>query len=189
MNLLESLEIYIPGDAEVKSILLWSLPNSVLRRMGLPLLNTDGSRKLAESPEGIWICPAVIRRKGQKPASHAGTSVIENMSALMGRECRATPGPFRMSFVSSNRAAHKVLKDTMPGTKVSVYKPNMSTPEKAPRTQEDAVVIYQGQIFLSIRNPSRSQSRQERHKPQSSIPSTSVSSNSHKVTCSFCNLH
>lgn len=187
MDLLETLEIYIPVEAEVKSILLWSLPNSVLRRMGLPQPDADGSRKLAESPEGIWICPAVIRRKGQKQASHAGNSVIENMSALMGRECRATPGPFRMSFVSSNRAAHRVLKDTMPGAKVSSHKPNMSilTPGSAPRTCQDAVVIYQGRIFLSIRNPKRSQGQQERHKPQSapssSVPSTSeASSNSHK---------
>ncbi|XP_051282357.1 uncharacterized protein si:dkeyp-110g5.4 [Dicentrarchus labrax] len=179
MELFESLEIYIPVEAEVKSICLWSLPNSVLRRMGLPLSDAEGCRTLTESPEGIWICPAVLRKKGQKP-SHARNSVIENVSSLMAKEFRAAPGPFRMSFVASNHAAYKVLKDTMPGKKVAANTSPLShlSPGSVPLTyQNAAVVIYHGRIYLSIRKPNHSRSRRETREPQpaskSSFPSTS----------------
>ncbi|XP_035513303.1 uncharacterized protein si:dkeyp-110g5.4 [Morone saxatilis] len=180
MELFESLEIYIPVEAEVKSICLWSLPNSVLRRMGLPLSDPEGSRTLTESPEGIWICPAVLRKKGQKLASHAGNGAIENVSSLMAKEFRAAPGPFRMSFVASNHAAYKVLKDTMPGKKVSANTSPLShaSPVSVPLTYQDAaVVIYHGRIYLSIRKPNHSRRRRETREPQpaskSSFPSTS----------------
>lgn len=186
MDVLDRLEIYIPEEAEVKSIPLWSLTNSVLRRMGLPLCNSDGSRKLADSPEGIWICPAVVRAKGQKSASKTGNGVTENMSSLLGREIRAASGPFRMSFVSSNRTAYKVLKETMPGQKVSMpgqkgsahtSRTSMLPQGMAPQTYKGAVVIYHGRIYLSIKKPGRNHSQQETREPQmasqSSIPSTS----------------
>ncbi|XP_042348207.1 uncharacterized protein si:dkeyp-110g5.4 [Plectropomus leopardus] len=187
MDLLDKLEIYIPVDAEVKSIPLGSLPKSVLRRMGLLLSDADGSRKLKDSPEGIWICPAVIRTKGQKVAPHTGHSGIENMSLLLGREVRAAPGPFQMSFISANRTAYKVLKDTMPGKNVSAQTSHSSLlPQgSAPQTYKDAVVIYQGRVYLSARKPSHGCSQQKKRQPRpashSSIPSASdVSSNSQK---------
>ncbi|XP_056241524.1 uncharacterized protein LOC130175199 [Seriola aureovittata] len=172
------LEIYIPAEAEVKNIPLWSLPNSVLRRMGLPLSDSKGSRKLAGSPEGIWICPVTLRRKGQKPA--------ENMSSLLGREFRAAPGPHRMSFVSLNRSAYKLLKDITPGKGVSTHRSHTSLlPQgSAPRIYQSAVVIYHGNIYLSIRKPDRSQSKPEARDTQptaqSSIPSTSSSKSQRK---------
>lgn len=182
MDLLGNLEIYIPVEAEVKSIPLWSLPNSVLRRMGLPLADTEGSRKIADSPEGIWICPAVLRKKGQKAASPVGNNTVENMISRMGRELRAAPGPFRMSFVSSNHAAYNVLKDTSPGTKLSAHTSHSPPPCSAPHTHRDAVVIYHGRIYLSIRKPGHSQS-QPQLASLAAIPSTSDrSSKSQKVT-------
>ncbi|KAM8754172.1 uncharacterized protein AB9X84_011079 [Acanthopagrus schlegelii] len=185
MDCLESLEIYIPVEAEVKTICLWSLPNSVLKRMGLPLYDTEGSRKLAESPEGIWICPAVLRKKGQRPTSSAENSMTENMSSLMGKAFRGGTGPFRMSFVSSNHAAYNILQDTMPKGQVSAHMSRSSQlhPSSAPQTYQDAIVIYHGRIYLSIRKPSRSQHKQETRGPkpasQFSVLSTShVSSKS-----------
>lgn len=190
MDLFENLEIYIPVEAEVKSILLWSLPNSVLRQMGLPQSNSEGSRKLAESPEGIWICPAVLQKKGQKAASQEGNSMVQNVSSLMAKQ--APVGPLRMSFVSSNHAAYKVLKDTMPGKKVSPHTPHTSLPSgKAPRTYQGTVIIYHGRIYLSIRKPNRCQGPQETPEPQSAsqsfIPSTSdvPSKSPKKVTRDF----
>ncbi|XP_023267296.1 uncharacterized protein LOC111658854 [Seriola lalandi dorsalis] len=167
------LEIYIPAEAEVKNISLCSLPNSVLRRMGLPLSDS----KEAGSPEGIWICPVTLRRKGQKP--------VENMSSLLGREFQAAPGPLRMSFVSSNRAAYEVLKG-VPGKKVSAQRSHNSPSPiaLAPVRHRNAVVIYHGNIYLSIRKPNRSQSKPEARDPQptaqSSIPSTSSSKSQRK---------
>ncbi|XP_054465634.1 uncharacterized protein si:dkeyp-110g5.4 [Anoplopoma fimbria] len=172
MDLLGKLEIYIPAEAEVKSIPLWSLPKSVLRRMGLPLSGFKGSMKLTDSPEGTWISPAVIRRKGQKLASHAGNNETENLPSLLGREVRGNPGPVQMSFVTANNVVYKVLRDAMPETKFStVPLPRGS----APRTYKDAIILYNGCIYLSIRNPnqSRNQPCEQRPAAQASIPSTS----------------
>lgn len=185
MDLLQSLEIFIPTEAEVKTIPLLSLPNSVLRRMGLPLSDSEDSRKLAGSPEGIWICPAVVRKKGQKSASRVENNMIESMSSLMRRECRATLDPFPISFVSSNVAAFKLLQATLPGNKVPASTtPNSSIPQgSVPQSYEDAVVIYHGRVYLSIRRPK--QSRRETCQPQpasqTATPSTScVSSKSQR---------
>ncbi|XP_034393713.1 uncharacterized protein si:dkeyp-110g5.4 [Cyclopterus lumpus] len=187
MDFLGKLEIYIPVEAEVKSIPLWSLPKSVIRQMGLPLSGFKGSGKLADSPEGIWICPAVIRRKDQKLAPHAGNNAIENLSSLMGREFRANPGPVQMSFVSANHAVYKVLKEIMPGKKGTAHTSHASPLPRgsAPRTYKDAVILYNGRIYLSIRNPNQTRSQPETSEQQlashSSIPSTSaVSSKSLK---------
>ncbi|XP_069581715.1 uncharacterized protein [Brachyistius frenatus] len=152
-NVLSRLEVYIPVEAEVKSIPLRSLPASVLRRMELRLPASDAGRKPANSPEGIWICPALIRRKGVRPASRTGSGVMENMSSVLGTEFRAASGTFRMSFVSSNRAATEVLKETVPGIRPSPPAPLPHSP--APLASQDAVVIYNGRIYLSIRKPGR----------------------------------
>lgn len=187
MDMLERLEIYIPVEAEVRSIPLWSLPNSVLRRMGIPRADTDGSRKLSDSPEGIWICPAVLRRKGQKAASSVGQKTCENILSLMSTEFQAAPGPFRMSFVSSSHAAYNVLKDlnnALTGTSVSAhpYQTHLSPPCSTPQNYRDGVIIYRGRIYLSIRKPRHSQ-RRSKLAPPSSIPSTSdLSTNVLKVT-------
>ncbi|XP_076598249.1 uncharacterized protein LOC143327663 isoform X2 [Chaetodon auriga] len=170
MDLFASLEIYIPVEAEVKSIALKSLPNSVVRRMSLPLFDTDGSRMDTDSQEGIWICPAVLRKKGQRPASHAGNGTMENISSLIDREFRSPRGPLRISFVSSNRTAYRVLKDTLPGKKVSAHTPHSSLlpTGSAPRTYQDAVIIYRGCIYLSIRKPRESKSQRKKCEPQPS---------------------
>ncbi|XP_067382974.1 uncharacterized protein [Channa argus] len=176
MSTPDRMEIYIPVDAEVKSIPLLSLPSSVLNKMGVPLCDSNGTKKLQDSPEGIWICPVVIRRKGQTLVSHAGNGVKENMLSLLDRQSQSASGSFRMSFVSSNRVAYKVLYETMPGSTVSSAS---SLPHSlSPQTCQDAVVIYRGQIYLSIRRTSRRQNQQDTHQPKpasrSSSPSTSV---------------
>ncbi|XP_030589890.1 uncharacterized protein LOC115783277 isoform X2 [Archocentrus centrarchus] len=169
MDVLNSLEIFIPEEAEVKNIPLWSLPNSVLRRMGLPLINA--SRSLADSPEGIWICPVMVRKKGQRPNLHTG-SAIDNMTSALGTELRAARGPFRMSFVSSNRAAYEVLKGTTP--RAPTCQTSLFPQDSAPQTNKDAVVIYRGQVYLSIRMPGRSHGqRGPQTISQSATPSTS----------------
>ncbi|XP_049437690.1 uncharacterized protein si:dkeyp-110g5.4 [Epinephelus fuscoguttatus] len=180
MELLANLEIYIPVEAEVKSIPIRSLPKSVLRRIGLPLSDSEGSRKLTDSAEGIWICPVIMRMKGQKCATNTGNSVVENMSSLLGKEFRAQPGPFQMSFVSANPTAYKVLKDNIPGKNVSTHTSHLTSPlphGTASQTYEDAVVIYHGNVYLSARRPSQRRSQRETRDPQpaslSSIPSAS----------------
>lgn len=172
----------------MKSIHLWSLPNSVLRRMGLPVSDSRGSKKLKDSPTGIWICPAVIRRKGQKQVSHTENDVKANMVSLLGTKPQSESGSYRMSFVSSSRTAYKVLKETVPGKTVAAHTSQASQlPQGSSlRTCQDAVVIYNGQIYLSIKKPNRSQRQQETREPPAAsqslapLPSDISSSKSQK---------
>ncbi|XP_010785163.1 uncharacterized protein isoform X4 [Notothenia coriiceps] len=162
MDHLKKLEIYIPLEAEVKSIPLSSLPNSVIRRMDLP----SDPRPLSDSPEGIWIHPAVIRRKGQKLTSPTGN--CENMTSLLGKETRGDPGPFEMSFVSANLTAYRLLRDNMPGESISADTAHAyPLPQgSAPHMYKDAVVIFHGRVYLSSRNHSQKRRRKGKHEPQ-----------------------
>lgn len=192
---LVGLEIYIPVEAEVKNIPLWSLPNSVLRRMGLPLPASEGSKAPADPPEAIWICPTVIRRRSQNAASHTGNGVKENISSLLYREFRATQGPLRMSFVSPNCTAYTFLQDIMPGKNVPPCHTSLVPHGSALKKHQDAVVIYHGRIYLIIRNPKRNRSQQETCDPQpvtpSSLHSTSAVSadNQEKVLITLLSLY
>lgn len=176
MDLLNKLEIYIPVAAEVKRIPVQSLPDSMLRRMGIPLSDPDISRKLADSPEGIWISPAVLQRRGQKLTSHTGNGVMENIPSVVATELCIKSGPLRLSIVSPNHTAYEVLKDTMPGTRRS---PTLLLDRgSALQTNRDAVVVYRGSVYLFMKRHSRSQGQPE---TLSAIPLTSdVSSKSQK---------
>ncbi|XP_058498159.1 uncharacterized protein LOC131468184 [Solea solea] len=165
MDSVNRLEVYIPVEAEVKNIPLCSLPSKVLRKMGLPPTDIQGFQNLSSSPEGIWICPAVVRRKGQTQASPKGQSLIAKESSLLASQVQMTPGPLRMSFVSSNKAAYNVLRQ-ISGADLEASLPQGS----APQTYGSAVVIYRGHIYLSMRKHDLSLS------DGSSAPSTSSSS-------------
>ncbi|XP_041655925.1 mucin-5AC-like isoform X2 [Cheilinus undulatus] len=181
MDILVRQEIYIPRDAEVKNISLRTLPNSVLNRMGLSVKDSDGSRKLADSAVGVWICPAVLRPKGQRRPSEIGNRLLENMSSKIAEDCRASTRRLQMSFVSSNKEAHKVLNETLHGHSVSADTSfaGVLPPDSAPHTYQVAVVIYQGRVYLSIRKPSRRKPQgetpdpQPEAKPVQTAPSTS----------------
>lgn len=176
MDFLNKLEIYIPVAAEVKRISVQSLPDSMLRRMGIPLSDPDISRKLADSPEGIWISPAVLQRRGQKLTSHTGNRVMENIPSVVATELCIKSGPLRMSIVSPNHTAYEVLKDTMPGTRRS--QTLLLDQGSALQTNRDAVVVYRGSVYLFMKRHSRSQGQPE---TLSAIPLTSdVSSKSQK---------
>ncbi|XP_078144557.1 uncharacterized protein LOC139913100 isoform X2 [Centroberyx gerrardi] len=187
MDILDGFEIYIPKKAEVKTIPLWSLSNSMLKWMGLPQSDCDGSRNLAASPEGIWISPAVIRKRGHPSANHTGDSAKESVSLLLSRKLRTAQVPFQMSFISSNHTAYRVLGDTLPGRKAvsaqtSQY--SMLSHCSLPHTHQDAIVIYRGRVYLSIKRTKRVRSQGETHEPNpvaqsllsdSLLPATSAS--------------
>ncbi|XP_029995739.1 uncharacterized protein LOC115423132 [Sphaeramia orbicularis] len=180
MDLFNDLEIFIPLEAEVKSVPLHSLPKSVLRRISISVSDHQGSRMLADSHHCIWICPAVIRHEGQKAVTQTLNSVKENMTSLLGASCL---NPVYVPFVSANHTAYEVLKETMPGTKVSHTQQTCLIPHGSPlRTHQVALVIYNRRIFLSIK---KSGKKQETHHPQtaaeSSPPSTPAQSHVKKI--------
>lgn len=194
MDLRDRIEIYIPAEAKVKRIPLLSLPESVSRRIGLPASASDsnGFMELKDSPECIWISPAVIRRKGQKQTVHTENKVKESMVSLLGRTTQSGSCSYQMSFVSSNCAAYRILKNAMPGKTVAAHAPSTSQLRygSSPQTHQDAVVIYNGKIYLSIRRPNRSLNQRDTHEPQpaskSCAPSTSDSSSESQKKVKWC---
>ncbi|XP_035013947.1 uncharacterized protein LOC118110380 [Hippoglossus stenolepis] len=168
MDSLNRLEIFIPEEADAKTIRLCSLPAVLLKRMGLPLHDSKDSKKLA-----IWISPAVLRRKGQKLSSNTGKDALENVSSLLGRRFRPLMGPFKMPISSTNRAICNMLKDMNQGK--TCKSPTPLCPRDSPlQTGFPAIVIYHGCIYLCISKNNPSKSRQD-------TPSThSLSSESQK---------
>ncbi|KAM4563496.1 uncharacterized protein PAE49_011550 [Odontesthes bonariensis] len=155
MDVRNECEIYIPVEAEVKSIPLQSVPTAVRRRI-VPSLSP------ADPSEAIWISPAVIRRKGQGPASRRGGAAAEDAASLLGAESRDGSDPLQISFVSSNPAARELLKGVSPGRNPSHTHPlpNDSTPPAS----QTAVVIYQGRLYLCIRGKGKPKA------PEASLP-------------------
>ncbi|XP_072223822.1 uncharacterized protein [Leuresthes tenuis] len=164
-------EIYIPVEAEVKSIPLQSVPNAVRRRIVHPLSPADSS-------EAIWISPAVVMRKGQGPALRRGSDVAENAASLLGPEIRDRTDPLQISFVSSNPAARELLKDVSQGTNPS-HTNQLPHDSTAPPNQT-AVIIYQGRLYLCIRGKRKPKACEPQQASPSAIPSTSVLSSKHK---------
>lgn len=169
MDMSNDWEIYIPVEAEVKNIPLGSLPNSVLKKIGLPVPDCNTSRQPADSPTVTWICPAVVGRKSQGGASCKGNRVTENIRSLLGTNYRSRLNTMQMSFVSSNRAAWEVLKEPDRQSHHGSLVPQGSSVAD----DQNAVVIYHGRIYLCIRRAVLSQSQPEIHEPRSASSSGS----------------
>ncbi|XP_014853698.1 PREDICTED: uncharacterized protein LOC106924484 isoform X2 [Poecilia mexicana] len=155
-------EINIPVEAEVKTVPLKNLPNSVIRRIGLPVSEGDSARKQSDSTDVTWICPVVVRRKGQESVSGSGRHLADNLLPFVGTQVPASP--LKMSFVSSNRAARDVLKNISPGRRSS--KEEFLSQDTALLANDDAVVVYKGQIYLCIRKAKRRTRRTRKQQPE-----------------------
>ncbi|XP_023208062.1 uncharacterized protein LOC111612146 isoform X1 [Xiphophorus maculatus] len=164
-------EINIPVEAEVKTVPLKNLPNSVIRKIGPPVFEGDPARKQSDSTDVTWICPAVVRRKGQDFVSGSGRHLADNLLSFVGTQVPASP--LKMSFVSSNRAARDVLMNISPGRRSS--KEELLSQDSALLANDDAVIVYKGQIYLCIRKAKRRTRRTRKRQPvcQAAMPSTS----------------
>lgn len=168
MDLLQNLEVFIPVDAEVKIVPLRSLPSSVQRRMGsLP----SSSWQPADSLEGVWICPAQLRWRGERPAERTGEGEEEeDVKQLVWQQSNALTGPVRMSFVTSNRAAYNVLSTGAPPRRavLAAAAATAAAAGCAAKTHQDTIVVYRNRIYLSIRRkPRRRQGPPRRDHPSS----------------------
>ncbi|CAL8370142.1 unnamed protein product [Lota lota] len=153
-------EIYIPKDAQVGSISLWTIPDRVLDRMGVPRpSNNPSSSAPSPSPEGTWISPVLVRKRSHTAASDTdpGGSPFWSMRETLAA---AQSSPVEIPFVTSNRVALEVLRDFLPRTQLSNPSRDHPSSRRLPRVSspplhQDAVVIYKGNVFLSIRKPKR----------------------------------
>uniref|UniRef100_A0A1A7WCA3 Si:dkeyp-110g5.4 n=2 Tax=Iconisemion striatum TaxID=60296 RepID=A0A1A7WCA3_9TELE len=173
MDVHKELDVYIPKAAEVKILPLQSLPKSVLRKMGLA--GGDASRMSADV---IWICPAVLRRKDQGPASAQPRDSAENPNSLLGVKFQAGSAPLQMSFVSSSRAAWEVLSNISSGAQFS--KTQLLRQDSAPLVSQNAVVIHNGLVYLCIRRSTEKQGQPKTRELQTSSRSSEPPSGTSK---------
>lgn len=173
MELLENLEVFIPANAEVKIVPLRSLPSSVQRRMGsLP----SSSWQPADSLEGVWICPAHLRVRGQRSVEKRSGKEEEDDDAkqLVWQQSQALTGPMRMSFVTASRSAYNVLSSGMLPRRAVSAATAAAAVGRAAKTHQDAIVVYRNRIYLALkRRPGRQQSGPPLDHPASDIASSS----------------
>lgn len=174
MDLLENLEVFIPANAEVKIVPLRSLPSSVQRRMGsLP----SSSWQPADSLEGVWICPARLRGRGQRSAKgreRGEEEEEEDARRLVWQQSQVVTGPMRMSFVTANRSAYNVLSSGMLPRRVATAAAATAAAGRAANTHQDAIVVYRNRIYFAIkRRPGFHRSGPPLGHPDSDIASSS----------------
>lgn len=146
MDPLENLEIFIPANAEVKIVHLRSLPSSVQRRMGsLP----SASWQPADSLEGVWICPANLRVRGQSSAGEAGEE--EDAKRFMWQQSQTQAGPMQVPFVTANRSAYNVLSSGMLPRRAAAAAAAGKAAGRAVNTEQDAIVVYRNRIYFAVK--------------------------------------
>ncbi|XP_029975705.1 uncharacterized protein LOC115408881 [Salarias fasciatus] len=163
MDALSRLEIFIPLEAEVKSVPLGSLPRAVRKR--IDLRPPSGPPGPPGPPEGTWISPVVLRRRGQRGVPRS----VENLSSVLSSQARSLQAPLEMSIVSPNRAAYSVLRGAVPGRLTPG--PSGALRAAVPPGCRGAVVIYRGNIYLSMKK----ESGRPRSKPAAQSTPTSSS--------------
>ncbi|KAJ8265885.1 hypothetical protein COCON_G00149840 [Conger conger] len=155
-------EIYVPREADVRSVLAQDLPSGILKRMGL----LSPGRLDMDSATVTWISPVVPTRSpapgphGAPPPSRCGPAAREFLTSA-AESCGSSPGAqgqFLLPVACSNLAAFRVLREFMPHRDSQPAEPKWesSQPACARRGQalcfsQDAIIIHQGHIFLSIK--------------------------------------
>lgn len=173
MALVEDLGIYIPVEAEVRRVPLRSLPSSVLRKM-------NPSPEPAEPSDCVWICPVLFQRKGQKEKAQedqakARQHMLTVLGNSLGKHSGSTLGSthWTMPVVTANLTAYKVLNETLPVGSHTLLFGTAKVPQgPLSNREQDAVIIYHGQIYLSVRRKKTELSKSQRPVPdQSSVHS------------------
>ncbi|XP_013880189.1 uncharacterized protein LOC106529336 [Austrofundulus limnaeus] len=156
MDVTKELDVYIPKEAEVCVIPLNRLPNSVLKKMGLPLPD----RESADSPDVVWICPAIMKRKGPGPASRRESCSLEKLQVVSTT--------LQMSFISSNLTAWELLQTVTSGAQLS--RAGLLRQDSVPPGNQNGLVIDQDRIYLCIRRSARTRGQPRPRKLQPTQP-------------------
>uniref|UniRef100_A0A1A8B2F1 Si:dkeyp-110g5.4 n=1 Tax=Nothobranchius furzeri TaxID=105023 RepID=A0A1A8B2F1_NOTFU len=175
MDVHKELDVYIPKAAEVMILPLQNLPKPVLRKMGL----ADGkaSRMSAGSPDVTCICPVILRRKDQGPASGRDRGSAENTKSLLEAKIQAGLARQQMSFGSSSRAAWEALTN-ISGAQFS--KTPLLRQDSAPLVSQNAVFIHNGLIYLCTRKSTENHGQPKTRELQTSSRSSELPSGKSK---------
>ncbi|KAL6459393.1 hypothetical protein MHYP_G00328650 [Metynnis hypsauchen] len=139
MSSVEDTEVYIPKDACVRNVPVQCLPPSVARKMGM----RPSPREPNDSPQtAMWICPVELREKGSSSSRTPQTRRF------------LTQGQFKLPVVSSNPTASRIFSKFLYSGKSVLQAGELDAPAACSRVsshRQNAIILYDGQIFLSVR--------------------------------------
>ncbi|XP_048067390.1 uncharacterized protein si:dkeyp-110g5.4 isoform X3 [Megalobrama amblycephala] len=166
MSCMENIVVYIPKGTCVKNIPVQSLSSSTARKIRVALSQHESEKQMPQTV--TWICPVELREK----------------EVALGKDSRATlphrplvtkitPGQFLLPVVSSSITAFKVLKAILKTHKPKIQFSGQETevasqPSIRDSVERNAIIVFNGQIFLSVR---KSRCRQVRLQNSPSAPS------------------
>lgn len=142
---------YIPKEACVKNMPLQSLSSSTARKISVALF-PHGSEK--QMPQTVtWICPVELREKEVAVGKDSREPVPLSQRPLVSK---ITPGQFSLPVVSSSITAFKVLRTILKAHKPKIQFSGLendaaSLPSIRESVRQNAIIVYNGQIFLSVR--------------------------------------
>ncbi|KAL1270192.1 hypothetical protein QQF64_032481 [Cirrhinus molitorella] len=164
---MENIVVYIPKDACVKNMPLQSLSSSTARKINVALPHSSEK----QMPQTVtWICPVELREKEVAVGKDSKEPVPLSQRPLVSR---ITPGQFSLPVVSSSITAFKVLRTILKAHKPKIRfsgleKEAASQPGLRDSDRQNAIIVYNGQIFLSVR---KSRCRRVRFQNSPSAPS------------------
>lgn len=165
---MENIVVYIPKEACVKNMPLQSLSSSTARKISGALF-PHGSEK--QKPQTVtWICPVELREKEVTAGKDSREPVPLIQRPLVSK---ITPGQFSLPVVSSSITAYKVLRTILKVNKPKIKFSGLendaaSLPSIRESVRQNAIIVYNGQIFLSVR---KSHCRRVRFQNSPSAPS------------------
>lgn len=142
--------VYIPKQACVKNMPLQSLSSSTARKISIALSHRSEKQM---SQTVTWICPVELREKELTVGKDSREWVPLSQRPLVSR---ITPGQFSLPVVSSSISAFKVLRTILKAHKPKIRfsgleKEAASQPNIRDSDRQNAIIVYNGQIFLSVR--------------------------------------
>ncbi|XP_073675005.1 uncharacterized protein [Garra rufa] len=167
MSCMENIVVYIPKEACVKNMPLQSLSSSTARKISVAL----SQRSEKQMPQTVTrICPVELREKEVAVGKDSREPVPLSQRPLVPR---ITPGQFSLPVVSSSITAFKVLRTILKAHKPKIRfsgleKEDASQPSIRDSDRQNAIIVYNGQIFLSVK---KARCRRVRFQNSPSAPS------------------
>ncbi|KTF81391.1 hypothetical protein cypCar_00024256 [Cyprinus carpio] len=149
---MENFVVYIPKEACVKNMPLQSLSSSTARKISVALF-PHGSEK--QVPQTVTrICPVELREKEVAVGKDRREPVPLSQRELVSK---ITPGQFSLPVVSSSKTAFKALRRILKEHKPEIQFSGLDSEAASlpsirnSDVRRNAIILYNGQIFLSVR--------------------------------------
>ncbi|XP_016431139.1 uncharacterized protein LOC107758016 isoform X2 [Sinocyclocheilus rhinocerous] len=149
---MENFVVYIPKEACVKNMPLQSLSSSTARKISVALFPHGAEKQMPQTV--TWICPVELREKEVAVGKDSRELVPLSQRQLVSK---VTPGQFSLPVVSSSITAFKALRTILKAHKPEIQFSGLeneaaSLPSiRDSHVRRNAMILYNGQIFLSVR--------------------------------------